>query len=442
MSLLLEALKKAEKAKADAQRRAQEGGGPDAGELRLADDAPPTTAQHVTTRDELPSISGPMDIQSEDLRAEPTARSGGLSLQADRAASPPPRGGGTADPQAPQRATARKVFEAKVREPNPRLPFFILMGVLGAFAVGTVIYFWIQLRPPASLFNPNPPPPQGEVPVAVAPSAPPSAAASGPVSGIPGLPPVAQAPQALETTAPPPRAATPASRPPEPRQVAEPPPRRPSPAPRAAAPRPRPAPAAGVATSRPAPQIHPGVAAGYAAYQAGDLERARAEYGRALRDDPANRDALLGQAAIESRSLRYDAARGIYRRLLLADPRDPYAHAALLALPSAQSDPVTAESRLKGLLAGGAEEGVLHFALGNQFAQQGRWGEAQRSYARAAALDPENADYAYNLAISHEHLRQPQAALEHYRRALSLGLQRTSNFNPSTAQARVEQLSR
>jgi len=382
-----------------------------------------------------------MDIQSEDLRAEPTARSGGLSLQGERATPPPPRGGGTADPQAPQRATARKVFEAKVREPNPRLPFFILMGALGAFAVGTVIYFWLQLRPPAPLFNPNPPPPQGEVPVAVAPSAPPGAAASGPVSGIPGLPPIAQAPRAPEAAAPPPRAATPASQPPAPRQIAE-PPRRPSPAPRAAAPRPRPAPAAGVATSRPAPRIHPGVAAGYAAYQAGDLERARAEYGRALRDDPTNRDALLGQAAIETRALRHDAARAIYRRLLLADPRDPYAHAALLALPAAQPDPVTAESRLKGLLAGGAQEGVLHFALGNQFAQQGRWGEAQRSYARAAAMDPENPDYAYNLAISHEHLRQPQAALEQYRRALSLGLQRTSNFDPSAAQARVQQLSR
>jgi tetratricopeptide (TPR) repeat protein len=441
MSLLLEALKKAEKAKEDAQRRAQEGGGTDTGELRLADDAPPAEARHVMTRDELPSISGPMDIQSDDLRAAPTARSGGLSLQGERAAPPPPRGGGATDPQAPQRATARKVFEAKVREPNPRLPFFIVMGLLGAFAVGTVIYFWIQLRPPAPLYSPDPPAPQGELPVAVAPSAPPSAAASGAVSGIPGLPPVGQAARASEPAAPPPRAATPASQPPAPRKIAEPPPR-PAPAPRAAAPRPRPAPAAGVATSRPAARIHPGVAAGYAAYQAGDLERARAEYGRALRDEPGNRDALLGQAAIETRATRYDAARGIYRSLLLADPRDPYAHAALLALPAAQSDPVAAESRLKGLLAGGAEEGVLHFALGNQFAQQERWGEAQRSYATAAAMDPDNPDYAYNLAISHEHLRQPQAALEHYRRALSLGLQRTSSFDPSLAQARVQQLSR
>jgi tetratricopeptide (TPR) repeat protein len=438
MSLLLEALKKAEKAKEDAQRRAEEGGGPHAGDLRLADDAPPADARHVVTRDELPSISGPMDIQSEDLRAEPTARAGGLSLQGEPAA-PAPRTAGAADTQAPQRATARKVFEAKVREPNPRLPFFILMGVLGAFAIGTVIYFWLQLRPPAPLFNTNPPPPQGEVPVAVAPSAPPGAAASGPVSGIPGLPPVEQAPRAPEPAAAPPRAATAASRPPAPRQGADPSPR---PAPRVAAPRRRPAPRAGVATSRPAPRIHPGVAAGYAAYQAGDLERARAEYGRALREEPANRDALLGQAALETRSLGYAAARAIYRRLLLADPRDPYAHAALLALPAAQSDPVAAESRLKGLLAGGAQEGVLHFALGNQFAQQGRWGEAHRSYARAAALDPENPDYAYNLAVSHEHLRQPQAALEHYRRALSLGLQRTASFDPSTAQARVLQLSR
>lgn len=448
MSLLLEALKRAEKAKEDAQRRAREGGGSDTGELRLAQDGPSAQAKHVVTRDELPSIAGPLDIQSEDLRADPAARLGGLSLQ--EPAAPSPRS--AADPQAAQRATARKPFEAKVREPNPRLPFFITMGALGVFAVGTVIYFWIQLHPQPPIYNANPQPPQGEVAVAIAPSppgAPTGAAASGPVSGIPGLPPGAQAPQtsepafALPRMAPAATRTAPAARRTPPAQVAQQAPRpQPTPAPRAAAPQSRSSATAGVATSRPAPRIHPGVSAGYAAYQAGDMERAGAEYQRALREEPGNRDALLGLAAVETRLQRYDTARGIYRSLLLADPRDPYAHAALLALPTAGSDPVTAESRLKGLLAGGAEAGVLHFALGNQYAQQSRWGEAQLAYDRAAAMDPENPDYAYNLAVSHEHLRQPQPALQNYRRALTLGLQRTSSFDPSAAQARIQQLSR
>lgn len=436
MSLLLDALKKAEKAKEEAQRRAREGGAETTEELRLADATPAADAKRVVTRDELPPITSPLEIQSEDLRAEPTAASG-LSLQEPAA----PKRPGAPEPQAAQRAAARKVFEAKMREPNPRLPFYIAMGALGAFAVGTVIYFWIQLRPPAPLVNPNPPPPSGEIPVAVAPAPGPATnpgtTASGPVASIPGLPPVSQPAPASATPPPAQPRAAPAERPVA--RVAPKP--KPRPAPRAQAPRPRPAATAPAPAARPQPRVHPLVASGYAAYQAGDMEGARSAYERALEDEPGNRDALLGLAAVQTRAQRYEAAGALYRRLLLADPRDPHAHAGLLALRAPQADPLAAESRLKGLLASGTEESVLHFALGNQYAQQRRWAEAQRAYGRAAALDPENPDYLYNLAVSHEHLRQPESALPLYRRALALGLQRTASFEPAAAQARVQALS-
>jgi tetratricopeptide (TPR) repeat protein len=445
MSLLLEALKKAEKAKEDAQRRAQEGDG--APELRLADEAP-EPARHVVTRDELPPITSPLEIQSEDLRAEPAPpKPSGLSLQ--RPASPPPAARSAsagADSQAAQRATARKPFEAKVREPNPRLPFFIAMGALGAFAVGVVVYFWIQLQPPASLYNANPPPPANENTVNVAANAPAPTptAASTPVGGIQGLPPApgatrapAPAPTATPGAKPAPAATRPAA---EPRRAA---PRVQSrPAPIAQAPRQSARSEPAVDTTRPAPRIHPQVAAGYAAYQAGDMERARAEYGRVLAEEPANRDALLGMAAIETRAQRVDVAENLYRRLLLADPRDPHATAGLIALRGSRPGAVAAESRLKGLLANGAGEGVLQFALGNQFAQQGRWAEAQQAYLKALADDPENPDYAYNLAVSHEQLRQPELALLQYRQALIQALKRTASFDPAAAQARVQALSR
>src|SRR5437868_2720043 len=54
------------------------------------------------------------------------------------------------------RASAKRVFEAKFREPNPRLPFYVTLGVLGVFALGTLLYFWMQLRPPAALVSLNP----------------------------------------------------------------------------------------------------------------------------------------------------------------------------------------------------------------------------------------------------------------------------------------------
>ena len=160
MSLLLEALKKAEKAKEEAQRRAREG---DGAELQPGDAAALAEQKHVT-RAELPQITAPLEILSEDIRADTqTQRHAAreLSLQErPEPTAPPPPPSPRSDPQAAQRATARKVFEAKVREPNPRLPFFIAMGALGAFAVGTAIYFWIQLRPPASLVRALPSSPE------------------------------------------------------------------------------------------------------------------------------------------------------------------------------------------------------------------------------------------------------------------------------------------
>ncbi|MDH3321069.1 MAG: tetratricopeptide repeat protein [Betaproteobacteria bacterium] len=423
MSLLLEALKKAEKAKEDAQRRARESDS--SGELQLAAEAPAGDTRHVVTRDELPQITAPLEILSEDLGADP-AKSGARdpSLQ-DAPAAAAARGG---DAQAAQRGTARKVFEAKVREPNPQLPFYIALGVLGAFGVGTVIYFWMQLRTPSPLYNTNPPPPSGEVQATVAPRTPPPD--STPVGTIPGLPPVSR-PAAKPT--PVAAAAPPAAQQP-----------RPAPAtPRVSAPRPRSAAAASsLVTSRPPPRVHPGVASGYAAYQAGDMERARANYDQALRDEPGNRDALLGLAAVETRALRFTTAEALYRRLLLAAPRDPFAHAGLLSLRAQRIDPVAAESRVKGLLAVDPEESVLHFSLGNQFAQQGRWAEARQAYGKAAAMDPDNPDYAYNLAVSLEHMREPQPALRQYRRALALALQRTASFDASAALSRVQQLER
>lgn len=441
MSLLLEALKKAEKAKEEAQRRAREG---DGAELQLADAAAaPAEARHVVTRDELPQINAaPLEILSEDIRAEPAkpaARE--LSLQDARpsaAPPPPPRPG--ADAQAAQRTAARKVFEAKVREPNPRLPFLITMGALGVFAVGTVIYFWIQLRPPAPLVNTNPVKPAAEVQVAAAPPAAPQAPAAAPTPpAIQGLPTGAPPARAAETPPPAPRAAAqPTARAATPAIPRDAPPRRfrPQAAARAATDAPL------VAARRPVMQVHPRVEAGYAAFQAGRTEEARGEYQQALRDEPANRDALLGLAAVEMRLQRFEAADALYQRLLQADPRDAHAHAGMMALRGRQLDPQAAESRLKSLLAADPESGVLLFALGNQYAQRALWADARQAYARAAASDPDNADYAYNLAVSLEHLRQSAPALEQYRRALALASGRSASFDPAAAQARIQQLAR
>jgi tetratricopeptide (TPR) repeat protein len=442
MSLLLEALKKAEKAKEEAQRRSQGGDSAAAMPLSIVGGEEPAEGKRVMTRDELPSISAPLEILSEDLSGKSAATAEPSAERPARSSASAPR---QRDPQASERAAARNVFEAKFREPNPRMPFYITMALLGVFAVGTVGYFWYQLRPTYPLVNANPPPPGSEPQVAVSqirPAALQPVATASAGTQIPGLPAVHPGQQA-----PAPQAAPPVDKPAVSKTPAIP---RPAPAPRPVQARiqPRGDPERPVlrpatepfSVARPGPQVHPKVESGYAAYLAGDLARARADYDQALREDAGNRDALLGAAAVDVRTGRYESAEATYLRLLQADPRDAHAQAGLIALRGARIDPVSAESRVKSMLAADPAAHVLNFTLGNQLAQQGRWAEAQQQYFKAFAADPDNADFAYNVAVSLDHMRQQALALEYYQRAIALAEKRGASFDVAGARSRAAKL--
>lgn len=461
MSLLLDALKKAEKAKEEAQRRASGALADARGDSGLRLEEPAAAAPHVVMRSELPSISAGLEILSGDLDARADTPAQGAAQKpmaapepgtARRAASRP--AAAATDPSV-QRAAARKVFEAKFKESNPRMPFYIAMGVLGVLALGTAWYFWYQLRPPTPLVRSNPAPAAEQTTLASAPPAPGAgnvaaggvitAAASAPV--IAGLPTPAGA--SASAPPPPPAPASPGARggpvaaeDPATDAAARTTIRRSSqasPPPQRGAGRSE---AQAVAASRRFIQVHPKVDSAYAAYLAGDLGTARADYEQALREDPANRDALLGLAAADVRTGRFEAAEATYVRLLQIDPRDAHAQAALIALRSGRVDPVAAESRVKSLLAADPGAHVLYFTLGNQLAQQERWAEAQQQYFKAFAAEPDNADFAYNLAVSLDHLRQGKVALEYYQRALALAAKRGASFDLAAARQRIELLGR
>src|SRR4051812_16412125 len=197
MSLLLEALKKAERAKEEAQRR----GRADAEGAAPAEPIapPPRVApapEPVITRDQLPDVRQPLSLEEDvqpSAKPAPAAKPASAS-QSSRRAEPKP----DALAADAQRNSARKVFEAKFKEPDPRLPFFITMGALGLFAVGTVVYFWLQLNPAPALVNANPPRPSNETQIAAADlkPAPTVVAPAAPASAIPGLPAATVAPAA------------------------------------------------------------------------------------------------------------------------------------------------------------------------------------------------------------------------------------------------------
>ena len=187
-----------------------------------------------------------------------------------------------------------------------------------------------------------------------------------------------------------------------------------------------------------APQINPGVQQGYQALASGQLGAARQQYEAVLQQDPVNRDALLGLAAVAQQGNQGPQAAALYLRLLEMNPDDGVALAGLIGLR--QGDLVQSESRLKAILARTPESGPVLFALGNVYAQQRRWPEAQQQFFRAYSAVPGNADYAYNLAIGLDRLNQPKLAATYYQRALTLAQTIPSAFDRAAAQQRLGEL--
>lgn len=196
-----------------------------------------------------------------------------------------------------------------------------------------------------------------------------------------------------------------------------------------------------VAQPAAAPVAGDGVLAAYELLQSGHYEQARQAYEKLRVAQPANPDVVLGLAVIAQRQNRSDEAAQLYLRAIELDPRNGFAQAGLVGLIG-RADPAAAESKLKQLIRQ-QPAAYLHFALGNVHAGQGRWNEAQAGYFEAQRLEPESADYAFNLAVSLEHIGQPRLAAEHYQRALRLAQGKAMvNFDSAQVRGRLQHLSR
>ena len=187
------------------------------------------------------------------------------------------------------------------------------------------------------------------------------------------------------------------------------------------------------------PRVNPLLAEAYAALERGQLEAAQRLYHQALRAEPNSVDALLGLAAIAQAENRAEDAQRHFMAVLEVDPRNALAQSGLIN-QSVRADPAAAETRLKQLIAR-EPSAPLHFSLGNLYADQGLWPQAQQAYFQAHAMDARNPDYAYNLAVGLEHLGQPKLAMDFYRKAVALAVGRgVVNFDTARAEERIARL--
>ena len=439
MSLLMDALKKAEEAK-----RLAEGASSPAGvgrpELppRGKYDSIPAANTPATSLPELPPTLALLDDQFANVTgAKPES-----PAQKARTRTQPPSADIERQEQA--RQAVQQVFAAK-QTPAQR-PFYIALGIATALAVAAIgAYFWWQLQPKSS----------GLLPAAgnnaVLPAAPASPATALPPSALPPQPARAMV-ATVDGVAPRSSAASTGSLFGDAAR---------NPAPIAPAARARAAgsaaavvkgelsdraPAADatasdtpIKVSRGRLQVDPGVARGYRQFVSGNLSAARADYEQALRSDPRNTDALNGMAAISLSKGEAEAAEAYYQRALDVDPKDATAQSGLINLRGS-ADPVQAESRLKTLAAAQPDSHAAHFALGNLYASQSRWREAQQAYFGAYTAEPDNPDYQFNLAVALDHLRQPRLALQYYQSALAAAAARPAAFDQAQATVRVREL--
>ena len=408
MSLLMDALRRAETSKQEAGRRLP-GRPAGTGTLSLE---PLAIEPGTAAANPLPNLAAHLEALDADL---------------SRASQPEPRPSVSPAPKpspasaAESREAVRNAFSAKLTDQPPsRLPLWLTLAALGLGAAGIGAYTWYQTsaldhglqgtRPiPGRLAQPGLPPAKpasdGEPAMPSTPTAGTTATIPPQPEAAPPLPPQAPPPPAVRSTVDLGNSAR-----------------------------------APIRLVRTQPKPDPDLMRGFADLQAGDFDRSRQAFEEALQSDPNNTDALLALAAIASRQGRPAEADDFRRRALVANPSDPAVQAANMNSAAIDADPNAAESHLKTLLSSHPESAALNFALGNLYARQSHWTEAQQAYFNAVAADGDNPDYLFNLAISLDHLRQPRLAAQHYRLALEAAARRPAAFDRNRVQKRLGEL--
>lgn len=391
MSLLMEALKRAEENKQGLTRAVDEpsASGVDLTLEPLANGETTSTPPHRPT---LPDLATHIAAVDADLASAVHLRT---------ARSPDPDVSTTA-----RRETAQTVFAAKGPHTPSRAPLVLTLVILGIGAVAIGLYFWIQLNrlPSTNLLQPA---------TAVAPAL---------EVTKPTVLPALHGPQIADSTAPAESQTSPVPPRKSIRMAADEEPARPA-----------------LHLTRSRPEVDPRLLSAWNHLQTGALDAARHDYEAAWQRDPQNVDAMLGLAAIAQKQGRTEEAEKLRQLALTADPKDAGAQAAQVDQLAA-GDPLAAESRVKSMLAEQPRSAALNFALGNLLARQQRWPEAQQAYFNAVAAEGDHPDYLFNLAISLDHMQQPKLAAQYYRQALAAATSRPHAFAPDQVERRLRQL--
>lgn len=179
----------------------------------------------------------------------------------------------------------------------------------------------------------------------------------------------------------------------------------------------------------------------YTQWHAGDVDAAKQAYLNILASNSEDTEALVGLGSMAQRNGNDVAAVDYLVRAVKTKPDHAYALAALASL-STNVNRAQLETDLMRLAKDNPNVAELPFILGNWYARDKRWSDAQQAYFDAFNRNTLNADYAYNLAIALDQIGKSATAESYYRKAIALAVGGNPHFDISAARDRAEQLGR
>lgn len=174
---------------------------------------------------------------------------------------------------------------------------------------------------------------------------------------------------------------------------------------------------------------------GQQALVSADLASAASSFTSVLKTSPSNVTALLGMASVYEMQGENNQAQLYYHQVLAQNPQNLMARVGMLSL--ANSNKLSVGSSLKQLLLESPEKAFLHASLGDYYLKRRQWAPAQAAYFDAFSRDSKNANYAYNLAVCLDQMAKPELALQFYQQALDLKTTVKSGFDNAVLVERI-----
>jgi len=177
----------------------------------------------------------------------------------------------------------------------------------------------------------------------------------------------------------------------------------------------------------------------YQALKIGNLGLAKSIYSKVLKSRPNQVDALLGLANIESHQGAKRNARELYEKVLVQEATNTTAQIGLLQTYSDKA-PLAKQHVLEDLSNKYPNNINILMALGESLSSQSKWPRAQEVYFKGVSLQPNSTTFTYNLGVSLDQLGKTAAAITYYKKAVSLNKKASNPLDMSVITKRLQEL--